>query len=141
MADDRLKPEVELPARRVRPVCMGAAMSILFALGARNYVASTMTDVHAPSVMRLELVSDPPGATVTRISDGKTMCVTPCAVGIQEEPGRAELRFKRAGYFDRTVTVNLLGGDTRAEVVLERQPAKPRAEHRISGCTLGADLE
>src|SRR5262249_40427585 len=79
-------------------------LAFLFAIGARNYIASEpfrfRCGVH--EMLRLELVSDPPGATVERLRDHHTVCVTPCAVGIEAEPGVSGFRFALAGHHDRT---------------------------------------
>jgi hypothetical protein len=118
--EPRLRPAVELPVRRVRPVALGAAVALLFAMGARNYIASTRRCPYAAThtMMRLELISDPPGATVIRVGDGRTMCVAPCAVGIAAEPGVTSFRFELPDFQERVVPVNLSGGDTRVETVL-----------------------
>ncbi|SRR6266568_8687041 len=116
----RLRPAVELPVRRVRPLALGVAMVILFAFGARNYVTSMRRCPYAAHQMvRLALASDPPGATVFRVRDGRAMCVTPCAVGVEAERGLASFRFDLAGHESRALAVNLAGGDTRVEAVLE----------------------
>jgi hypothetical protein len=121
MDPSRLRPEVELPVRRTRPLALGAGVALLFALGARNYVASVRPEPRAADheIVRLELISDPPGATVERVRDRHVMCVAPCAVGVEAEPGVSGFRFALAGHHDRTVLVNLSGGDTRVETVLE----------------------
>jgi hypothetical protein len=98
---------------------------MLFAFGARNYVESVRRCPHAAAQMiRLDLISDPPGATVVRERDGRPMCVTPCAVGIEAEHGSTAFRFKLDGRADRRVLVNMSGGDTRVEAVLEPEAAR-----------------
>src|SRR5262249_49384830 len=127
MDPSRLRPEVVVPARRTRPLALGGGLACLSASGARTYIASEpfrfRCGVH--EMLRLELVSDPPGATVERLRDHHTVCVTPCAVGIEAEPGVSGFRFALAGHHDRTVLVNMSGGDTRVEAVLE--PLSKRA--------------
>ncbi len=73
----------------------------------------------ARPIIRLDLASDPPNATVVRERDGRTMCVTPCAVGVQAEPGVTTYRFVLRGYESRRVPVNMAGGDTQVEAVLQ----------------------
>jgi hypothetical protein len=133
MGPERLRPEVELPARRVRPVCLGAAMSIVFALGARNIVESTMMPPAAavavatsttmpvavaapPPMLRVALDSHPARAQV--FVDGRSQCQTPCSLNLEARPGAAQVTFVRPGYAPAHLSVNRLGGDTRAEVVL-----------------------
>jgi hypothetical protein len=120
MDPDRLKPAVELPIRRARPLAFGVAVALLFAFGARNYVSSMRRCPYAarPTV-RLDLMSDPPGATVVREQDGRTLCVTPCVMGVESRPGLTGLRFLLPGHATRRVPVNLLGGDTQIEAVLQ----------------------
>ncbi len=116
----RLKPAVELPVRRGRPLALGAALALLFAFGARNYVASMHPCRYAAArpMVRLDLASEPPGATVVRERDRRTMCVTPCSVVLQAERGVAGFRFVRDGYADRHILVDMAGGDTQIETVL-----------------------
>jgi hypothetical protein len=117
--DPRLRPAVELPVRRIRPAVSAVVIVFLFGIGAQSYFASMRRGACARRpMMKLELISDPPGATVVRVGDGRTMCVAPCAVGIQAEPGVTSFRFELPDFQERIVPVNLSGGDTRVEAVL-----------------------
>jgi hypothetical protein len=70
-------------------------------------------------MIRLDLVSEPAGATVIRERDGSALCVTPCALGMDAEAGTATYRFELPGYDVRRVPVNLSGGDTHVEAILQ----------------------
>jgi hypothetical protein len=115
----RLTPAVELPVRRARPLALGAALALLFAFGAQNYVSSIR---HCPYAVRpgvrIDFASDPPGATVVRDRDERPMCVAPCAVGLEATGGAESFRFELLGHETRRVLVNLGGGDTEVEAVL-----------------------
>src|SRR5262245_51019946 len=112
----RLRPSVEPPIRRTRPLAMGVALALLFAFGARNYVASMHRCPYATAtprtMVRLDLVTEPAGASVIRERDARTLCVTPCALGVEAEPAIVGYRFELPGYEIRRVAVNLAGGDT-----------------------------
>jgi len=116
----RLTPAVELPVRRARPLALGAALALLFAFGAQNYVSSIRHCPYAVRPMvRIDFASDPAGATVVRDRDSRVMCVTPCAVGVEVTPrGVESFRFELLGHETRRVLVNLNGGDTEVEAVL-----------------------
>ncbi len=119
----RLRPAVEMPVRRTRSLALGAAAALLLAFGARNYIASVGgCPFRTARHIRLDLASDPPGATVVRERDGRTMCVTPCALGLAAEPGSTVFRFHLDGRQDREVAIRMSGGDTRVEAVLEPLP-------------------
>src|SRR5262245_5776521 len=115
--EPRLTRSVELPARRNRPLILASMLAVLFAVGAHNYMLSSAR-LRARSV-ELSFTSAPPGAEVVRERDDEVLCRTPCRV--IHEVGRfgvTGFRFVRAGYEDRKVLVNLRGGDTRIEAVL-----------------------
>jgi len=120
----RLKPAVELPVRRARPLAMGAALAILFAFGARNYVASMHHCPYASSrgMVRFDFASSPPGATVVREWDGRALCITPCEVTVEAEARMASYRFEIPGYEDRRLFVDMSGGNTHVEAVLRLSP-------------------
>lgn len=119
MDPDRLRPAVELPIRRARSLAFGVAVALLSAFGASNYLATVHRCPYSGrAAVRLDLVSDPPGASVVRENDGRMLCVTPCAVGVEPRAGVTALRFVKPGHAIRRVPVNLLGGDTQIEAVL-----------------------
>ena len=103
---------------------MGAALALLFAFGARNYVASLHSCPYAAvrNVVRLDFASEPPGATVIHERDGRTMCVTPCVVGVQGDAGKDNYRFELPGYEDRKVVVDMGGGNVQVVAVMQLAP-------------------
>lgn len=124
----RLRPAVEIPIRRVRPVAAGAALAVLFSLGAYNYLISMRPMLQRPprGGVALTFTTEPSGAEVVRETSGEVICRTPCSVEVQ--PGRfgiATYRLERPGYASQRVMVDLRGGDTRVEAVLIPRPASP----------------
>jgi hypothetical protein len=120
--DPVLRPAVELPVRRGRPVALGAVLAILFACGAHNYMLAVRARGWAAAgrTVSLTFATQPTGALVVRERDGHTLCRTPCSVDM--EVGRwgvSGFRFTMPGYDENRVLVNLAGGDTRVEAVLE----------------------
>jgi hypothetical protein len=120
MDPSRLRPAVEIPIRRVRPVAAGAALAVLFSLGAYNYLISMRPMLHPPrGGVALTFATEPSGAEVVRETSGEVVCRTPCSVEVQ--PGRfgiATYRLERPFYASQRVMVDLRGGDTRVEAVL-----------------------
>jgi hypothetical protein len=118
-----LRPAVEMPVRRGRPAAVGAALALLFSLGAYNYMASTRGYCPYAGVGRsveLTFTSQPEGADVVRERDGVLVCRTPCRVDLEAaRPGVIGFRISLVGYEDRRVLVDLRGGDTRIDVLLD----------------------
>jgi hypothetical protein len=117
-----LRPAVELPVRRGRPLALGAALAMLFAFGAHNYMTSLRARAIAPTerTASLTFATQPAGALVVRERDGHALCRTPCSVDMAVGRwGVSGFRFELPGYDETRVLVNLAGGDTRVEAVLE----------------------
>jgi hypothetical protein len=118
----RFKPAVELPVRRTRPLALGAALALLFIFGIRSSLERTGGGFAASRpgpIVRLDLASEPSGATVVRERDDRPMCVTPCALGLPADTAVTAFRFMLPGHADRRVLIDLGGGDTQVEVVLQ----------------------
>jgi len=112
---------VEIPERRGRPLLAAAAIAVLFATGAHNYMMTARTR-SATRTVELSFATSPPGAYVVRERDGEILCRTPCMV--VHEVGRfgvTGFRFRLDGYDDRRVLVNLAGGDAHVEAVLNER--------------------
>jgi hypothetical protein len=118
-----LRPAVEMPVRRGRPAAMGAALALLFSLGAYNYMATTRARcpyAGAARSVELTFTSRPAGADVVRERDDVLVCRTPCRVDLDvNRIGVTGFRLTRDGYEDRRVLVDLRGGDTRVDVLLD----------------------
>lgn len=95
----------------------GLGLFFLFVLGARNYVESVRSDV-TRELVRLEFASEPSGADVVSVRDGRILCVAPCAVGVDSDRRIEAFRFQLAGHASRQVMVDMGGGDARIEAVL-----------------------
>jgi hypothetical protein len=116
--EPRLTRSVEIPERRGRPLLAAAAIALLFACGAHNYMMTARARSAARAV-EVAFATSPAGAEVVRERDGEVLCRTPCLV--VHEVGRwgvTGFRFQLDGHDDRRVLVNLAGGDTRVEAVL-----------------------
>jgi len=85
----------------------------------------------AQQTVRLDLASDPPGATVVRERDGRRMCTTPCVVNVEAIPSLAIYRFELDGHESRRQAVNLAGGDSQVEVVLQPERAVYYRVHNV----------
>jgi hypothetical protein len=119
--EPRLTRSVEIPERRGRPLLAAAAIAVLFATGAHNYMMTARAR-DATRAVQLSFATSPPGADVIRERDGALLCRTPCMV--VHEVGRfgvTGFRFRLDGHDDRRVLVNLAGGDTHVEAVLAPQ--------------------
>jgi hypothetical protein len=111
-----------MPVRRGRPAAVGAALALLFSLGAYNYMASTRSScpyARPGRTAELTFTSEPASADVVRERDGVLVCRTPCRVDLDVTRwGVTSFRLSRPGFEDRRVTVDLRGGDTRVDVLL-----------------------
>ena len=129
MEPARLTPAVILPDRRGRRLAVGAALALMVAGGASTYVGTVYTPDLASAAdassrgfviagapidqsVRLQFESDPPAASVVRMSDGATICVTPCEwTQVANQPIEV-FQLERVGFDPRQLAVRLDGGDT-----------------------------
>ena len=117
--EPRLTRSVEFPERRGRPLLAAAAIAVLFACGAPTYMMTVKARC-ATRAVELAFATSPAGAEVVRERDGAVLCRTPCLVVHQVGRfGVTGFRFHLDGHEDRRVLVNLGGGDTRVEAVLQ----------------------
>jgi serine/threonine-protein kinase len=87
----------------------------------------------APRPVRWQITTTPPGASVTRDSDGKVLCQTPCVHEQTPSTGRAQLRLRREGFLDRVVEL-AQDSDVQLRETLAplRRPVKGKQPARLA---------
>jgi tRNA A-37 threonylcarbamoyl transferase component Bud32 len=83
----------------------------------------------APSpTVRIEILSKPRGATVTRVENGETLGKTPLKLTLPRESGKRKLRFTLDGYDSEVAAVDLSKDSIEATVDLRPTPSPHKAD-------------
>ena len=79
-------------------------------------VGAAPAAVSAP--VRWSLTTEPPGAQVIRVLDGKVLGQTPCEVTSSDEASELVVVLRRDGFFDKEVKLDPRQGSRRSEVLV-----------------------
>jgi serine/threonine protein kinase len=127
----RMAPSQSLTARLFAVVSLGAvlllggALSLRWWLARRANLASTRLVVKAPSVVHWRVDSQPTGADVISLPDGRKLGITPWQSDepMTEEPLVIELR--KPGFANKQLTLSKKADEDRNEALVPRKEPKP----------------